>query len=119
MLQITPARFLDEIYKILRPEPLDTPETLKAFYKEAINNTRGGDKMQRIRLRLKRAAQDGIPFKACVMGHRGVGKSTELSRLIEDVGQRWFGVHPLVVDVLAGQGRVGQFASGEAPGGTV
>ena len=85
MLQTTPAQSLDEIYKTLRPEPLDTPETLQAFYQEAINNTRGGDKMRRIRLRLNRAAQDGIPFKACIMGHRGVGKSTELSRLIEQV----------------------------------
>ncbi|RZM78739.1 hypothetical protein [Leptolyngbya iicbica] len=85
MLQTTAAQSLDEIYRTLRPEPLDTPAALAAFYQEAINQTRGGDKMRRIRLRLNRAAQDGIPFKACIMGHRGVGKSTELSRLIEQV----------------------------------
>ncbi|MEM6434189.1 MAG: hypothetical protein AAF773_10115 [Cyanobacteria bacterium P01_D01_bin.115] len=32
-------------------------------------------------------------------------------------GQRWFGVHPLVVDVLTGQGRIERLASGEVPGG--
>jgi hypothetical protein len=85
MLQTTPATSLQDVYRTLQPTPLETPEQLKAFYQPAINETRGGDKMKRLRLRLNRAAQDGIPFKACIMGHRGVGKSTELSCLIEDV----------------------------------
>lgn len=83
-MQTTPATTLEDVYRTLRPEPLETPEELQAFYQDAINETRGGDKMKRLRLRLNRAAQDGIPFKACIMGHRGVGKSTELSRLIDD-----------------------------------
>jgi len=84
-MQTTLATSLEDIYKTLRPEPLETAEELKAFYRLEINETRGDDKMKRIRLRLNRAASDGIPFKACVMGHRGVGKSTELSRLIHQV----------------------------------
>ena len=88
-LQITPAVSLEEVYKTLKPEPLDTPEQLKAFYREEINQVRGGNKMQRIQLRLNRAYKDRIPYKACVMGHRGVGKTTELSRLIQAVKQRF------------------------------
>ena len=88
-LQITPAVSLEEVYKTLKPEPLDTPEQLKAFYREEINQVRGGNKMQRIQLRLNRAYNDRIPYKACVMGHSGVGKTTELSRLIQAVKQRF------------------------------
>lgn len=85
MMQTTPATTLEDVYRTLQLTPLQTPEQLEAFYEPAINETRGGDKMKRIRLRLNRAAKDGIPFKACIMGHRGVGKSTELSRLIHQV----------------------------------
>ncbi len=81
--QITPAESLDAVYKTLSPEPLQTPEELAAFYRDQVNQVRGGDKMARLKLRLNRSYADGIPFKACVMGHRGVGKSTELSRLIQ------------------------------------
>ncbi len=88
-MQTTPATSLEDVYRTLQPTPLETPEELQAFYQPAINETRGGDKMQRLRLRLGRAARDGIPFKACVMGHRGVGKSTELSRLIGQVNEQF------------------------------
>jgi hypothetical protein len=88
-MQTTPATSLEDVYRTLQPSPLETPEELRAFYQPAINETRGGDKMQRLRLRLNRAAQDGVPFKACVMGHRGVGKSTELSRLIGQVNEQF------------------------------
>jgi hypothetical protein len=88
-LQITPATSLDEVYKTLRPYPLSTVEELNAFYRDEINETRGGDKMQRLRLRLNRAANDGVLFKACMMGHSGVGKSTELSRLEEQIKDKF------------------------------
>lgn len=84
-LQKTPATTLEDVYKTLQPQPLQTLEELNAFYRNSINAVRGGDKTERLQLGLTRASRDGIPFKACVMGHRGVGKSTELSRLIEQV----------------------------------
>lgn len=34
-------------------------------------------------------------------------------------GQRWFGVHPLVVDVLIAQKRLGSLGTGVVPGGTI
>lgn len=99
-MQTTPAITLDDIYKTLRPQPLVTAEELAAFYRPEINQIRGGDKMQRIKLRLRRAANDGIPFKACIMGHRGVGKSTELSRLIHDVEREFSAIRFSALDAL-------------------
>jgi hypothetical protein len=84
-LQTTCATSLKDVYKTLRPVPLQTPEEIAAFYKDALNKTRGGDQMKRLRLGLSRVYGDVVPFKACLMGHPGVGKSTELSRLIADI----------------------------------
>lgn len=64
--------------------PLVSVEEIQAFYRPELNETRGGDKMERLRRRLIRAHESGIPMKACIMGHPGVGKSTELSRLITE-----------------------------------
>jgi hypothetical protein len=80
-LQITPAHSLQEVHLTLRPEPLTNEAELKAFYQQEINAVRGGDKVQRLALGLKRAHGNNY-FKAFFMGHQGVGKSTELSRLI-------------------------------------
>jgi hypothetical protein len=33
-------------------------------------------------------------------------------------GERWFGVHPLVVDILAAQGKLERDSNGRVPGGT-
>jgi hypothetical protein len=88
-LQFTPAQHLADVYRTLEPGPLTTPEELTAFYSQGINAVRGGDKMQRIRLRLERCHGDRRYFKACVMGHRGVGKSTEISQLLTQIGQKF------------------------------
>jgi GTPase SAR1 family protein len=88
-LQFTPAQHLADVYRTLEPGPLISPEELNAFYSQGINAVRGGDKMQRIRLRLERAHGDSRYFKACVMGHRGVGKSTEISQLITQISHKF------------------------------
>lgn len=84
-LQTTRATSLEDVYKTLRPVPLQTAEEIATFYKDALNETRGGDQMKRLRLGLSRAYGDVVPFKACLMGHPGVGKLTELSRLIAEI----------------------------------
>jgi hypothetical protein len=99
-LQTTPATALTDVYRSLRPEPLTTPEELDAFYAKEINGVRGGDKIQRLKLRLERAYVDRIPLKACVMGHRGVGKSTEISRLLVEVRQKFQPIRFSAVSVL-------------------
>ncbi|MGB3299596.1 MAG: hypothetical protein WBA76_15130 [Phormidesmis sp.] len=95
-----PARVLADVYQTLRPTPLTTAEELAAFYSEDINAVRGGDKMQRLKLRLNRAYRDRIPFKACVMGHRGVGKSTEISRLLAQVSPQFQAIRFSATNVL-------------------
>jgi hypothetical protein len=80
LTQITPAQSLPEVYRTLQPAPLTTPEELNAFYCAELNSVRGGDKVRRLAQGLNR--DHGITnFKAFFMGHQGVGKSTELSRL--------------------------------------
>lgn len=79
-MELRAAATLDDVYQTLSPEPLLNENQLHAFYKEEINTVRGGDKVAHIALGLNRAY--GGPFyKAFMMGHPGVGKSTELTRL--------------------------------------
>lgn len=94
------ATRLVDVYRTLQPGPLTTAKELSAFYTEEINQVRGGDKMQRLKLRLNRAYADRIPFKACVRGHRGVGKSTEISRLLFQVEQQFQPIRFSAVSVL-------------------
>ncbi|MGB3765064.1 MAG: hypothetical protein WA947_00770 [Phormidesmis sp.] len=95
-----PARTLADVYRTLQPTPLTTAAELAAFYISDINAVRGGDKMQRLQLRLQRAYADRIPFKACVMGHRGVGKSTEISRLLAQISPQFQAIRFSATTVL-------------------
>ncbi len=74
------AETLDDAYKTLSPKPLADPEEFTAFYRDEINTVRGGQVVDRMSLGLKRAFGN-LPYKALLMGHAGVGKSTELTRL--------------------------------------
>lgn len=87
--QTTLATSLEEIDYTLSPNPLVDPEDLKAFYRSQLNETRGGDQVGHFRVGLNQAYKKHTFFKASIMGHPGVGKSTELSRLIGEV-QRQF-----------------------------
>jgi hypothetical protein len=83
--QTTPATSLDEVGGMLSPKPLVYPEDLTAFYRDEINATRGGEKMGHLCLGLQQAYKSHTFFQACLMGHAGVGKSTELSRLVGQI----------------------------------
>jgi hypothetical protein len=81
-----PAANLNDVFNNFSPEPLTGHEEFKAFYRGAVNDVRGEDKVKRISLGLERAFE-GSRFKCLVAGHPGVGKSTELTKLafgIED-----------------------------------
>lgn len=82
------ATSLAEMYKTLSPKPLITREELDAFYSSQLNAVRGEDHVDRLALGLERAF-GGSPFKAFLMGHPGVGKSTELSRLVQRIHDRY------------------------------
>ena len=77
---LKPAETLEEVYQTLSNEPLMKKEELEAFYRDQVNEVRGGDKMIRLQHGLERAYH-GLPFKALLAGHPGVGKSTELTKL--------------------------------------
>lgn len=82
------ATSLEEVYRTLDPKPLETKEEFKAFYKLDLNKVRGGDKVQRLKLGLGRA-HGGAHYKALFTGHQGVGKSTELSRLTQEIHEQY------------------------------
>ena len=74
------AQRVEDIYKAFDPAPLSQPAEITEFYVHELNNTRGSDKIRVLALGLKRQYQRAF-YKAFVMGHAGVGISTELSRL--------------------------------------
>jgi GTPase SAR1 family protein len=83
--QIRQAQSVEEIFLTTQSSPLTTEAEIAAFYRDEVNAVRGGDKVKRLRLGLTRAHQNRTYFKALFMGHQGVGKSTELSRLVNQI----------------------------------
>src|SRR5262245_24975265 len=81
LIQLEPATSLEDVYKTLAPEPLMTPSEIDAFYRSGINKVRGGDKIGNLARGLERSWRAGF-FKAFLAGHPGVGKSTEMTRLV-------------------------------------
>jgi hypothetical protein len=88
-LRTEPATTLAEIPLTLQPEPLETAEALKAFYQDQIEKVRGVDRTGQLRICLGDAHAADLPFKAFLLGHPGVGKTTELSRLLLEVEDRF------------------------------
>lgn len=82
------ATSLEEVYQTLDPKPLETEAEFDAFYRFEVNEVRGGDKVQRLKLGLGRA-HGGAHYKALFTGHQGVGKSTELSRLTQEIHEQY------------------------------
>lgn len=80
---LQPAATLDDVYKTLSPEPLNSGDKLRAFYTNDLNAVRGGDRVEIIWLNMRRHL-GGAHYRAFLMGHQGVGKSTELERLIHE-----------------------------------
>jgi hypothetical protein len=88
-LRTTRAATLPEIPQTMQPEALETPEELKAFYQPQIDVVRGVNRTGELNLCLEDAHAARRPFKAFLSGHPGVGKTTELSRLVLDQEQRF------------------------------
>src|ERR1035437_6164975 len=86
-----PATDLDHLYRTLRPEPLIDAEEFKRYYRGQVNEVRGDDTVARLSLKLQQAYRT-LSFKAFLMGHPGVGKSTEVSRLLDRVKAQHVGV---------------------------
>ncbi len=79
----SPAQTLEEALRKLNPRPLKTPEELERLYEDDLNKVRGQDRVKTLSLQLV-AQSGGNFFKRFLIGHSGVGKSTELYRLMEE-----------------------------------
>ncbi len=86
-----PATNLDDLHLTLRPDPLINKEDLDRFYRGEVNKIRGEDTIALLSRKLQQA-YGAVPFKTFVMGHPGVGKSTELSRLLFHVKDQHRGI---------------------------
>lgn len=84
-----PAITLKAIGPAVRPRPLTTAEELAELYRIEINELRGDDRVARMKLGLEDAYEQGHHFKVFVLGHSGVGKTTELNRLALKVQERF------------------------------
>ncbi|HNM75777.1 MAG TPA: hypothetical protein PKN13_10630, partial [Accumulibacter sp.] len=82
------ATTLDDAYRTLSPRPLIDADEMAAFYRPQIDELRGGRVVDRLALGLRRA-HAGAAYKALLMGHAGVGKSTELARLAGIVSDKF------------------------------
>ena len=85
-----PAKTLRDASKNLSSSPLMTQEELDMFYCDSLNEQRGGDKVLDIQWGLLDVAPQQT-YKAFLIGHSGVGKSTEITRLIQKINDRYSG----------------------------
>lgn len=80
---------VEDVFQAFAPTPLDTPQDIQEFYVPDLNQVRGGnDRIDRLAIGIRRQMDCGRHFKAFVMGHAGVGISTELSRLQYRMGEK-------------------------------
>ena len=85
---LRPAETLAEIDFTLGDQPLLSRDEQKAFYSAEYEKARGSGQVGQLKFRLG-ASFGKKPFHAFVLGHPGVGKSTEISRLLLDLQDRY------------------------------
>jgi hypothetical protein len=78
---------------------LVTDQEIRAFYRFGLNKVRGGDKVANMALGLERSWGADF-YKAFLIGHPGVGKSTELTRLVEKMSGRFRAIRFQVTEDL-------------------
>jgi hypothetical protein len=69
------------IPRAFRPDPLRAEE-MEEFYSDSLNKRRGNHLLRRIKDDLLESADQGFFFQGILYGNRGVGKSTEINRLL-------------------------------------
>ena len=85
-MSLSRARTLEEIATTCTPEPL-RGEALETFF---VETAKARDEKSDLRKRLVSIFnKDQVPKRVLVYGHRGCGKSTELSHFKGEVGGEW------------------------------
>lgn len=92
-MTLGPAQNLRDAIRIFNPQRPLEGEALHAYYTD-----RGSDARQRMRLFLDVA--EGEPVSLLFTGHGGSGKSTELNKLIEELGDGYFVVKVRTGDIV-------------------
>src|ERR1035438_8834164 len=86
-----PATSLEQLHLTLRLDPLIDKEEFARYYRSQVNDVRGGDAVAGLTQKLQEA-YGALPCRAFLMGHPGVGKSTEVTRLLTLVEDHYVGV---------------------------
>jgi hypothetical protein len=92
-MALGPAKTLQEVIRIFNPQRPLEGETLHAYYAD-----RGSDARRKMLAFLELA--EGEPVSLLFTGHGGSGKSTELNKLIEELGDRFFVVKVRTGDIV-------------------
>ncbi len=98
MTLLRQAETLKEVGQTLDSAPLLSREELDAFYRYEVQKVRGEDRMSRLKLNLADAAEDKLDFHGFLLGHPGVGKTTELVRVMDALADE---LEPLRISVLS------------------
>ena len=87
------ATELADIPSSMRPEPLLGKDEFDAFYRGAESQkiVRGQDAVAYMKMGLDRKSDDPL-YKAFLMGRSGVGKSTEITRLLMAIDSSYVGI---------------------------
>ena len=91
------AENIADIRRVCRPNPL-TGEALNAFF---VETDIARDPHQHTRQRIKDTLEMQSESRILFYGHRGCGKSTELNKLVAELGDRYFTVNFSVHDEMS------------------
>lgn len=87
--QLTSAKTLKEVSRTLDAAPLQSSDEIQAFYRADVQNARGIDRMSAMKVVLGDCYQTEQHLKTFLLGHPGVGKTTELSHLFGTLSAQW------------------------------
>lgn len=93
------AETLNDLFVTLSPKPLMSLQELDSYYVGDLRDVRGRDVVGELRVGLQRPAGAG-DYKAFLSGRTGCGKSTEITRLAEEVASQYLVVRFEVTDQL-------------------
>lgn len=102
-MTLQPAKDLSQILRAFTPKPLSSPEEMAAFYRDEINQARSKIPIRKRLVLSLRQSLGGAYYKGLIMGSPGVGKTTELNKLIMDIQGHYSYLYFSVLQSLDGR----------------
>ena len=93
------AESLDDLWKVLDPQPLRTSLELQAFYRDDLNKVRGTGATKQLQLELLRR-HGTTKFRCLLYGNQGCGKSTEINKILQEVEGKFRAVQVSIAQEL-------------------